>query len=84
MRYVRSLYDLKLEFFFLALNNIYFLRVFGKSLRNNAPPTILSSTPPRYLLQYHQRYSLKYITHATHASKLTMLPTVTHHPRHPR
>ena len=26
---------------FLALNNINFLRVFGKNLRNNVPPTVL-------------------------------------------
>ena len=31
---------------FPALSNFHFLRVFGKSLRNNAPPTILSSLPP--------------------------------------
>ena len=52
MRYVRSVYDLKLDFF-LVWNNIRFMRAFGKSLRNNAPPTILSSTPPWHLLQYH-------------------------------
>ena len=36
---------------FLALNNIHFLLVLGKILRNNAPPSW-------YFLQYHQRYSL--------------------------
>ena len=43
---------------FLALNNIHFQRVLGKSLRNNAPPTILSNAPSWYFLQYYQRYSL--------------------------
>ena len=35
---------------FLALNNTYFLRVSGNSLRNNATPTILSSSPPWYAI----------------------------------
>ena len=35
---------------FLALNNIHFLRVLGKSLRNNATSTILSSAPPWYAI----------------------------------
>ena len=56
---------------FLLLNNIHFLYVFGESLRNNAPPTILSSTPPSYLVQYRQRYSLQYTTHISHANKPT-------------
>ena len=57
---------------------------FGKSLRNNAQPTILSGSPPWYFLQYHQRYSLKYATHATHNGTPTTLNTLAHHPRHPR
>ena len=68
---------------FLALNNIHLLRVFGKSLRNNAPPKILSSSPLWCFLQYHQRYSLSYTTYATNASRVTTLPTLTHYPRHP-
>ena len=35
----------------------------------------------QYILQYHQRYSLQY---ATHASTSTPLPTLAHEPRHPR
>ena len=68
---------------FLALNNINFLRVLGKSLRNNALPTILRSTPPSYFLQYHLRYSLKYVTHATHTSISPTVPTLTHSLCHP-
>ena len=44
--------------FFLDLNNIHFLRGLGKSLRNNAPPAILSNTAFWYFLQYKQSYSL--------------------------
>ena len=61
--------------FFPALNNIHFLRVFGKSLRNNAPPTILSSSPPWYFLQCHQHYSL---------STLPTPPMLAHQPPYPR
>ena len=52
-----------------------------KSLRNNAPPTILSNTPSRYFLQYYQRFSLQYATHATHVSTSLTLPMLEHHPR---
>ena len=45
---------------FLALNNIHFLGVLGKSLTNNAPPTIQSSmsiflpmSPTLLTLEYH-------------------------------
>ena len=65
---------------FLALNNIHFLLVLGKSLRNNAPPTILSNTPSWYFLQYHQRYSLQYASHANHVSILSALPTLVLYP----
>ena len=81
MRYVVCENDLKSEFFFLALNNIHFLRVLGKSLRNSAPPTILSNTPSWYFLQFHQRYSLQYATLAIHASTSLTLPMLAHHPR---
>ena len=79
---------------FLALNNIHFLLVFGKSLRNNAPPMILSNTPPWYFQQYHQRYSLWCVARAStpcwHSACVTdagMSPALAHHPlpwaRHP-
>ena len=48
IRYVRNIYILKPEFFFLTPNNIYFLRNFGKSSRNNTPSTILFSSVPWY------------------------------------
>ena len=66
-----EVYELKPEFFFLTLNNIHFLRVFGKSLRNNAPPRILSSSPTIF-------------PHATHASTIITLPMPARQPRHPR
>ena len=66
-----------------VLNNIHFLRVFGKSLRNNAPSTMLSSSPPWYFHQYHKRFSLQYATHAMHAGTPTTLTTLAHHPGHP-
>ena len=69
--------------FFLALNNIHFLLILGKSLRNNAPPTILSNTPSWYFLQYHQCYSLQYASHAKHVSTPSTLHTLVHHPCHP-
>ena len=72
-------YDLKPEFFFLALKNIHFLRVLGKSSRNNARLIILSNTPSWYFLQYHQRYLLQYATHTTHVSTPPTLPTLAHH-----
>ena len=70
---------------FLALNNVYFLRVFGKSLRNNAPPTILSSSPPTFprisptlfTLVRHPRW---HINHLTHTGTPTTLPTLSCHP----
>ena len=60
--------------------------IFGKSQRNNVPPTILSRSPLCYFLQHHLQhyYSLQHATHATHASTPTTLPTLTHHARHPR
>ena len=63
---------------FSALNNVHFLRVFGKSLRNNAAPTILSSSPLWYIFQYHQHYSLQNATHNTHASTTFTLPLLAH------
>ena len=45
-----------------------------KSLKNNAPPTILSSSAPWYFLQYHQRYSIQYTTQVTHTFTPTTLP----------
>ena len=42
---------------------------------------ILSNTPSWYFLQYHQRYSLQYATHATHVSTSLTLPILAHHPR---
>ena len=68
---------------FLALKNIHFLRVLGKSLRNNAPSTILPNTPSWYFLQYHQRYSPQYPTHTTHVNTPPTLSTLAHHPRQP-
>ena len=65
----------------VALNNIHFLRVLGKSLRNNAPPTILFNTSSWYFLQYHQRYLFQYSTLSTHVSTSLTLPILTHHPR---
>ena len=59
---------------FLFLNNIHFLRILGKSLRNNEPPTILSSKSPWLFLQYHQHYSL--------STPHTLL-TMAHHSHHP-
>ena len=58
--------------------------VLGKGLRNNAPLTILSNTPSRYLLQYHQSYSLQYVTHANHISTPLTLPSLVQYPCHPR
>ena len=72
---------LNLLILFLALKNIHLLRVLGKSLRNNAPPTILSNTPSWYFLQYHQRYLLQYATHAAHISTSLTLPILALHPR---
>ena len=84
---------------FLALNNIFFLWAFGKSLRNNAPRTIPSSTLPWYLLKYHQRYSRyqKQSTpstlpkqpcypccYTTHVTHTGLSPTLARHPRNPR
>ena len=37
---------LKTWILFLALNNIHILRVFGKSLTNNTPSSIMSNSPP--------------------------------------
>ena len=65
----------------VALNSIHCLRVLGKSLRNNAPPRILSNTSSWYFLQYHQRYSLQYATHSTHVSTSLTLPILAYHPR---
>ena len=45
---------------------------------------ILSNTPSWYFLQYHQRYSLQYASHANHVSTPSTLPTLMHHPCHPR
>ena len=69
---------------FLALNNINFQLVLRKSLRKNTSPMILSNTPSWYFLQYHQRYSLQYTSHANHVSTPFTLPTLVHHPCHPR
>ena len=82
MRYVRSLYDLKLEVFFQLWTIFFSCEVLKISLRSNAPPKIMSSTPPWYLLLHHQCYSLKYTTHATHTSKPNLLPMLAHHPCH--
>ena len=86
------------RFFFLVLNNIYFLWAFGKSLRNNAPPSILSSilvfpavspallthfsTPPTQA--HHSPYPRKPITYLTHAGTPPTSPTLSIHPHHPR
>ena len=45
---------------------------------------ILSNTPFWYFLQYHQRYSLQYASHANYVSTPSTLPTLVHHPCHPR
>ena len=77
--------------FFLALNNIHFLWVFRKSLRNIVPPTILSSTlvfaviSPTLLtlvptLAHHPPYPRWRTTHVSHASTP---PTLARHPHHP-
>ena len=73
---------------FLVLNNIHFLWAFGKSLRNNAPPTILSSTlvfpaisPTLLTLVRHPHWR---ITNLSHADKPLMSPTLVCHPRHTR
>ena len=42
---------------------------------------MLSKTPSRYLVQYHQRYSLQYSTHVTHVSTSLTLPMLAHHLR---
>ena len=42
---------------------------------------ILSNTRSWYFLQYHQRYSLQYSTHATHVSTALTLPILADHPR---
>ena len=65
---------------FHILNSIHFLRGFGKSLRNNAPPTILSRSPPWYFLKYHQGHSLYNATHAILARTQTTLPKLARHP----
>ena len=55
-----------------ALNNIHFLPLFGKSLRNNALPTKLSSSLPIFSSN---------ITNAIHFSTPPMLA---HYPPYPR
>ena len=72
---------------FLALSNTYFLWAFGKSLRNSARPTILSSTlafpaisPMLLTLVCHPRY---HITHLTHAGTPHTSPTLACHPHRP-
>ena len=76
IRYVWSAYDLKWSLNSFSSFDQYFLWVFGKSFRNNAPPTILSS--------YHPGISSN-ITNATHLSTPpTTLFTLAYHPRNPR
>ena len=60
----------------LTLNNIQFLQISGKSLRNSTPPTILFSTPFWYFLTY--------IINVTHFITTHWLPTLACHPHHPR
>ena len=59
---------------FSSFEQFHFLRVFGKSLRNNAPPTILS---------HHPGISSS-IINATHFSTLPTTPTLAHQPPYPR
>ena len=79
MRYVRSVCDLKPEFFFLAVNNIHFLQAFGNSLRNNAPPTKLSRT---FLFLEISTTLLTLVRHPRqHAIHAGTPPTQACHPR---
>ena len=55
---------------FSSFEQYSFAVSFWRDLENNAPLTLLSSSPPWYFLQYHQRYT----THTTHASTPTTLP----------
>ena len=54
-----------------ALDNIHFLRVFGKNSRYNAPPMILSGSPPG--ISYN----------ITNANRFIMPPTLAHQPLYP-
>ena len=85
-------------FFFLVLNNIYFLWAFGKSLTINAPPSIVSSilvfpaTSPALLTHFstpptqahYSPYPRKPISHLTHTGTPPTSPTLSLHPHHPR
>ena len=68
---------------FSSFEQYSFPASFWKSSRKNAQPTILSSSPLWYFLQYHQRYSFQYATRATLASSPTTLSTLAHFQRHP-
>ena len=65
---------------FLALKNIDFLSAFGKSLRNIALPTTLSSSLPIFPPISPTLFTL----YATDASTSTTLPKLAHQPRHHR
>ena len=67
--------------FFSSFEKYSFPASFWEEFENNAPPTILLSTPPWYLLQYHQHFSLKCTTHATHAITSARLARYPPYPR---
>ena len=69
-----------------ALNNIHFLPVFGKSLRNNVLPTKLSSSLPVFppislTLFFLVRHPHQHITHLTHADIATTSQSLPFHQR---
>ena len=74
---------------FLALNYIHFVPLFGKSLRDNAPPTILYSSTPIFPpisptlfgnIVWHTCY---HINDLTHTVTQTMSPLLPCHSRQP-
>ena len=69
---------------FLALNNAYFLRVLGTSLRNNAPPTILLPpiSPTLLTLVCQPRQPRQHTNHLNHADTPPTSPTLARIPRH--